>query len=122
MAQTPLANVPNLLVVSKRKVELLVGQVGDGPEQNEMFHILYDGSVADEKGYMGMGGRSEELTEALHGAYRDGLALAEAVQVALMNNRQLQAVYAPATVAPSSTGIGADGSSGGWGTTSSPPS
>ena len=64
------------------EVELLVGQVGDGPEQNEMFHILFDGSVADEKGYMGMGGRSDELTEALHGAYRDGLALAEAVQVA----------------------------------------
>jgi proteasome alpha subunit len=64
------------------EVELLVGQVGDGPERNEMFHILFDGSVADEKGYMGMGGRSDELTEALHGAYRDGLALAEAVQLA----------------------------------------
>jgi proteasome alpha subunit len=64
------------------EVELLVGQVGETPAENEMFHILFDGSVADEKGYVAMGGRSEELTEALRGGWQEGLALAEAVQVA----------------------------------------
>src|SRR6058998_1898111 len=64
------------------EVELLVGQVGDGPEHNEMFHILFDGSVADEKGYVGMGGRSDELTEAMRTAYQEGASLAEAVRAA----------------------------------------
>src|ERR671923_1345762 len=57
------------------EVELLVGQVGETPAENEMFHILFDGSVGDEKGYVAMGGRSEELTEALRGGWQEGLAL-----------------------------------------------
>src|SRR5919201_1981913 len=64
------------------EVELLVGQVGESPSDNELYHILFDGSVGDEKGYVAMGGRSEELTEALRSAYQEGLALADAVQVA----------------------------------------
>jgi proteasome alpha subunit len=64
------------------EVELLVGQVGDGTGENELFHILFDGSVADEKGYVAMGGRSEELTSSLAGTYQEGLDLAEAVRLA----------------------------------------
>jgi proteasome alpha subunit len=64
------------------EVELLVGQVGDRPDESELFHILFDGSVADEKGYVAMGGRSDDLTEALGGAYTEGLSLPEAVRVA----------------------------------------
>src|SRR5437762_13847124 len=33
------------------EVELLIGQVGETTAENELFHILFDGSVADEKGY-----------------------------------------------------------------------
>jgi proteasome alpha subunit len=62
------------------EVEILVAQVGDMPGQAELFRILFDGSVNDEKGFMAMGGRSEELTEALRGAHKDGLSLADAVQ------------------------------------------
>jgi proteasome alpha subunit len=64
------------------EVEILVGQVGDHPEENELFHILFDGSVADEEGYVAMGGRSEELTAHLKDAYRTGLALEETVRLA----------------------------------------
>jgi proteasome alpha subunit len=64
------------------EVEILVGQVGDTPAENELFHILYDGSVADEQGFVGMGGRAEELTDRLKEAYREGLALQEAVRLA----------------------------------------
>ena len=64
------------------EVEILVGEVADDHGHNELYHILFDGSVGDEKGYVAMGGRSEELTEALRSAYQEGLALADAVQVA----------------------------------------
>src|SRR5256885_3482885 len=43
------------------EVEILVAQVGESPAENELFPILYDGSVADQSGYGGMGGRSDHL-------------------------------------------------------------
>jgi proteasome alpha subunit len=64
------------------EVEILVGQVGERPEENELFHILFDGSVTDEKGYVAMGGRSEELTFQLKDRYREGFSLEEAFQMA----------------------------------------
>jgi proteasome alpha subunit len=64
------------------EVEILVGQVGDTPGQNELFHILYDGSVTDERGYVAMGGRSEELTGHVREDYKDGLPLEESVRLA----------------------------------------
>jgi proteasome alpha subunit len=64
------------------EVEILVGQVGETPGENELFHILFDGSVADESGFVGMGGRSEELNAALKDAYHENLALQEAAALA----------------------------------------
>ncbi|MBA3551256.1 MAG: proteasome subunit alpha [Actinobacteria bacterium] len=64
------------------EVEILVGQVGERPEENELFHILFDGSVADEKGFVGMGGRSDELTGHLRDSYRAGESLEGAVRLA----------------------------------------
>jgi proteasome alpha subunit len=64
------------------EVEILVGQVGDSPSENELFHILYDGSVTDEKGYVAMGGRSEDLAGHLRDDYREGLDLEGAVRLA----------------------------------------
>jgi proteasome alpha subunit len=65
------------------EVEILVGQVGDSPAENELFHILYDGSVSDERGYVAMGGRSEELTGHLRDEYKDGLSLQESARLAI---------------------------------------
>jgi proteasome alpha subunit len=64
------------------EVEILVGQVGERPADNELFHILYDGSVADEHRYVGMGGRSDELTAHLKEAYQEGLSFEQGLQVA----------------------------------------
>ena len=63
------------------EVEILVGQVGEMPAKNELFHILFDGSIADEQGCVAMGGRSDELTSHLKGVYEGGLDLAEAVRL-----------------------------------------
>jgi proteasome alpha subunit len=63
------------------EVEILVAQVGEGPEDNELFHILYDGSVTDEDGYVAMGGESETVDGRLKDGYRPGLSLAEALRL-----------------------------------------
>jgi proteasome alpha subunit len=83
------------------EVELLIGQVGEQGEENELFHILFDGSVADEKGYVAMGGRSEDLTAALGGAYAEGLSLPEAVRMA---TRALSSVEEKTVDAPNLEG------------------
>jgi proteasome alpha subunit len=63
------------------EVELLVAQVGERPEDNELFHILYDGSVTDEDGFVAMGGESDALRDRLRSAYRSELPLADAIRV-----------------------------------------
>jgi proteasome alpha subunit len=66
------------------EVEILVGEVGeDSSAGNEIYHVLFDGSVTDEQGFVGVGGRSEELTEALQGAYAEGIDLPTAVRTAV---------------------------------------
>ena len=66
--------------VKPYEVEILVGQVGDRTEENELYHILFDGSVTDEHRYVAMGGRSEDLAAQLKEAYREGLSAEEAIQ------------------------------------------
>jgi proteasome alpha subunit len=61
------------------EVEILVAEVGETPEKNELFHILFDGSVGDENGFVAMGGRTEELTAFLTERYAAGLGLSEAL-------------------------------------------
>jgi proteasome alpha subunit len=65
------------------EVELLVAQVGERQEENELFHILYDGSVEDEEGVVAMGGESETLETSLKDSYKPGLDLAEAVRLSI---------------------------------------
>jgi proteasome alpha subunit len=65
------------------EVELLVGQVGDDGGSNELYHILFDGSVTDERQYVAMGGRSEDLMSQLKEGYGDGQSLAEAMRSAV---------------------------------------
>jgi proteasome alpha subunit len=49
--------------------EVLVAAVGETPVTNELFHILYDGSVTDREGWVAMGGQAEVLGEHLEQHY-----------------------------------------------------
>ena len=49
--------------------EILVAAVGDTQEQNELFHILFDGSVSDRQNWVAMGGQSEALGTYLKDKY-----------------------------------------------------
>src|SRR5919199_2275824 len=52
--------------------EILVAAVGDSSEANELFHILYDGSITDRSGWVAMGGQSEALSDHLREHYPGG--------------------------------------------------
>jgi proteasome alpha subunit len=63
------------------EVELLVAQVGERPEENELFHILYDGSVTDEDGVVAMGGQSQTLGDRLRDGYSQSMTLMDAARL-----------------------------------------
>lgn len=64
------------------EVEVLVVEVAeqDGGK-TEIYHILYDGTIEDERHYAAMGGQAEEIRRFLKDNYREGLPLAEALQL-----------------------------------------
>ena len=65
------------------EIEIVVAEVGQRPEGDQIFRLTYDGSVADEHGYVAMGGASEQAEEHLSANWREGLSLAEALRVAV---------------------------------------
>jgi proteasome alpha subunit len=64
------------------EVEVLVCEVGDtNGSKNEIYHILYDGTIEDEKNYAAMGGQSDEIRRYLKDNFKDGLDLDAALQL-----------------------------------------
>jgi proteasome alpha subunit len=66
------------------EVEILVGEVdGETGDGCAIYHILFDGSVTDETGFVAVGGHAEDLTEALKGRYESGWDLPTSVRTAV---------------------------------------
>ena len=65
------------------EVEVLVVEVGDANNgtKNEIYHILYDGTIEDEKNYAAMGGQSEEIRRYLKDNFQDDLDVAAALRL-----------------------------------------
>lgn len=55
--------------VKPYECEVLVASVGDNTGTNELFHILYDGSVTDRARWVAMGGQSDALNAYLEENY-----------------------------------------------------
>jgi proteasome alpha subunit len=72
------------------EVEILVAAVGEFGRANELYHILYDGSVADETDYVAMGGQAEELSAYLAKHFRPNLPLNEAVNLGVASLREIE--------------------------------
>ena len=63
------------------EVEILVAQVGETVEDDELYHILYDGTVMDEEGSTVLGGQAEEIADALESRYNAQLDSAAAIRL-----------------------------------------
>ena len=64
------------------EVEVLVAEVSDANgAKNEIYHILYDGTIEDEKNYAAMGGQADEIRRFLKDNYREDLTLEESLQL-----------------------------------------
>jgi proteasome alpha subunit len=65
------------------EVELVVAEVGTSAETDQVYRLSYDGSVADEHGFVVMGGEAERLGALLGEGWRPGLPLADVLALAV---------------------------------------
>ncbi len=65
------------------EVEIVVAEVGDGPDSDQIYRIPFDGSVVDEHGFVAMGGQADQVAAVLKDNYADSMPLADALAAAI---------------------------------------
>ena len=65
------------------EVEILVAEVGLEADGDQMFHILYDGTVMDEQDFAAIGGDAETISSRLAETWIDGLDRTAAIALGL---------------------------------------
>jgi proteasome alpha subunit len=62
------------------EVEILVAELGE--DENQLYHIAYEGTITDEDRYAVLGGDAETITERVGAAWQAGWDLASAIKAA----------------------------------------
>jgi proteasome alpha subunit len=65
------------------EVEILVAELGVAGFPDQLYHILYDGSVADESRFTVLGGDADTIAERLQSSWRADWPLPEALNSAV---------------------------------------
>ena len=65
------------------EVELVVAEVGTTAETDQIYRLTYDGSVADERGFVAIGGQADQIMSGLQEQWREDLTLSEALTLAV---------------------------------------
>jgi proteasome alpha subunit len=65
------------------EVEILVAEIGDDPANDQLYHIIYDGTVMDESKFSVLGGDAETIAQRLESSWQDGLTTAAAIKGAV---------------------------------------
>jgi proteasome alpha subunit len=65
------------------EVEILVAEVGLERGGDQLFHILYDGTVVDEQHFCVLGGDADPISDRLTASWTDALTQAEAIKTAV---------------------------------------
>ncbi len=65
------------------EVEIVVAEVADDTDSDQIYRLTYDGSVADERGFVAMGGAGEHIETGLRERWHPGMTLAEVLDLAV---------------------------------------
>lgn len=68
--------------VKPLEVEILVAELGMTPVADQLFHIMYDGTVIDEKPFIVIGGDTDTIKTKVAAAFKDNMSLQEACKLA----------------------------------------
>ncbi|MEO6122040.1 MAG: proteasome subunit alpha [Acidimicrobiales bacterium] len=83
------------------EVEILVAEVGGthgDPGGDQLFHILFDGTVFDEERFSVLGGEAEAIHERMKDAWTEGWDLADALKAAMAALAGPDRILAPADI------------------------
>jgi proteasome alpha subunit len=65
------------------EVEILVAEVGQRRSDDQLYHLLYDGTVVDENRYVALGGDADAVAERLGAGWTDELTVTDALRLAV---------------------------------------
>ncbi len=66
------------------EVEIVVAEVGKTADADQIYRIIFDGSVAEEhSGFVVMGGQADQVAEVLKAGYQPGMSLTAAMGLAI---------------------------------------
>jgi proteasome alpha subunit len=65
------------------EVEILVAEMGYEGHPDQLFHILYDGTVVDEENFTVLGGEAETIADRLKEKFTEGMDLGAALRAAV---------------------------------------
>ena len=65
------------------EVEIVVAEVGVSPDADQLYRLTFDGSVADERGFVAMGGQSDEISGVLAEQWTEGLDMDSGLELAV---------------------------------------
>ena len=65
------------------EVEMIVAEIGEESASDQLFHLLYDGTVMDTRGFVVIGGEADVIRGRMEEAWGQELALSAAVSVSV---------------------------------------
>lgn len=65
------------------EVEIVVAEVGNTADADQIYRNMFDGSVAEEHGFVVMGGQADKVAAVLKERYAPGMSLTEAMRLAI---------------------------------------
>jgi proteasome alpha subunit len=65
------------------EVEIVVAEVGESADDDQIYRLTYDGSVADEHGFVAMGGAADQIESGLTERWSSGMSLGDALALAV---------------------------------------
>jgi proteasome alpha subunit len=63
------------------EVEVLIVEISEEGDEHRLFRVTYDGTLYDERKFVAIGGKAEQLVEALQELWEDDLTLERALEV-----------------------------------------
>jgi proteasome alpha subunit len=65
------------------EVEICVAEVGETPDQDQLYRLSYDGTIVAEPEFLVMGGQAETLTTEMRNRFTAGAPLEDAIKAAV---------------------------------------
>ena len=66
------------------EVEILIAEVSNGPDDDRLFHILYDGTLIDEASFTVLGGDAEAVRNRVASEFEATPSLADGLRLAAL--------------------------------------